>query len=250
MTFGDLFREVARRTGAPPAGELTPAQRLAAVSVAIAARRDALGPLRRSAARPGFAIPFERLLDELQSAGLEPDSLGSSAQTLEGSAYLGDLTALFAAYAEVRDRLGLLDAARRRAGRDRVAARGAGGLGRAAGLPLRAGRPDAEPAPADRGAERGGRGHRRSPLRGGQRRARRPGDRCFEGLREIAADTELLSGPAELEPFGIDPLLVHLERELRRQPSRRGAPPARRWCCCAPPASAARRRRSPPRWRS
>src|SRR5680860_1446237 len=109
LTFGDLFREVARSSGAPAGGELTPAQRLAAVSAAIAARRGRLGPLRRSAARPGFAIPFERLLDELQSAGLEPGSLGSGAQTLESSAYFGDLTALFAAYAEVRDRLGLRD---------------------------------------------------------------------------------------------------------------------------------------------
>ena len=31
-----------------------------------------LGPLRRSAARPGFARAFERLLDELQAAGVEP----------------------------------------------------------------------------------------------------------------------------------------------------------------------------------
>ena len=109
LTFGVLFREVARSTGARPVAELTPAQRLGAVSVGIGAQRDGLGPLRRSAARPGFAIPFERLLDELQSAGLEPASLGSGAQTLETSAYLGDLAALFAAYAAVRDRLGLLD---------------------------------------------------------------------------------------------------------------------------------------------
>ena len=109
MTFGELFREVARCTGAPSGGELTPAQRLAAVSTGIGAAKDELGPLRRSAARPGFAIPFERLLDELQSAGLEPASLGSGARTLESSAYLGDLTRLFAAYTEVRDRLGLPD---------------------------------------------------------------------------------------------------------------------------------------------
>ena len=34
----------------------------------------------------------------------------AGAATLEGSAYLGDVAALFAAYAEVRDRLGLVDA--------------------------------------------------------------------------------------------------------------------------------------------
>jgi len=109
MTFADLFRAVATATGAPGAGELTQAQRVAAVSVAIGERRRQLGSLRRSAARSGFAIPFARLLDELQGAGLGPESLGSGAGTLEASAYLGDLATLFAGYAEVRDRLGLGD---------------------------------------------------------------------------------------------------------------------------------------------
>jgi ATP-dependent helicase/DNAse subunit B len=223
MTFGDLFREVARCAGAPPAGELTPAQRLAAVSRGIGARRDALGPLRRSAARPGFAIPFERLLDELQSAGLDPASLGSGAQTLEASAYLGDLTALFAAYAEERDRLGLLDVH---------------GVALGAIESLRA-------AP---GAwrERPVFLYEPGELTPNQRRllealsdatevtvalpyedgdaalaARTP---LFEGLREIATSTEVLSGPAELEPFGIDPLLVHIQREFGKpQPARRPA---------------------------
>jgi ATP-dependent helicase/DNAse subunit B len=223
MTFADLFREVARCTGAAPAGELTPAQRLAAVSRGIGARRDGLGPLRRSAARPGFAIPFERLLDELQSAGLDPASLGSGAQTLEASAYLGDLTALFAAYAEVRDRLGLLDVH---------------GVALGAIESLRA-------AP---GAwrERPVFLYEPGELTPNQRRllealsdatevtvalphedgsaalaARTP---LFEGLGEIAASTEFLSGPDELEPFGIDPLLVHIQREFgKSQPARRPA---------------------------
>ena len=106
MTFGGLFRAVASAGGAPPAGELTPAQRLRAISVAIAERRERLGPLRRSAFRRGFALAFERLLDELQAAGLEPAAVEAGARTLEGSAYLSDLGALFAGYAEVRDRLG------------------------------------------------------------------------------------------------------------------------------------------------
>ncbi len=109
LTFADLFRVVHAAAGGEGAPELTAAQRLAAVAAAIRARRGQLGPLRRSAARPGFAVPFERLLDELQSAGLEPESLGSGAGTLEASAYLGDLTTLFAAYAELRDRLGRPD---------------------------------------------------------------------------------------------------------------------------------------------
>jgi ATP-dependent helicase/DNAse subunit B len=109
MTFGGLFRAVATAGGSPPEGELTAAQRLRTVSLAIAARRGGLGPLRRSAARPGFALAFERLLDELQGAGLEPAAVEAASATLEGSAYLGDLAALFIAYAELRDRLGHTD---------------------------------------------------------------------------------------------------------------------------------------------
>jgi ATP-dependent helicase/DNAse subunit B len=108
-TFRGLFRAVATAAGAPPSGELTPAQRLRAISLAIEERRSRLGPLRRSAARPGFALAFERLLDELQGAGLEPAALEGSTGTLEGSAYLGDLVSLFAGYVEVRDRLGRTD---------------------------------------------------------------------------------------------------------------------------------------------
>jgi ATP-dependent helicase/DNAse subunit B len=108
-TFRGLFRAVAAAAGAPPADELTPAQRLRAISIAIEERRGELGPLRRSAARPGFALAFERLLDELQAAGLEPAAVSGGAGTLEGSAYLGDLVSLFAGYVEVRDRLGRTD---------------------------------------------------------------------------------------------------------------------------------------------
>ncbi len=109
-TFGGLFREVATAGGEPPATELTPVQRLRAVSLAISERQGRLGPLRASAARPGFAPAFERLLGELQAAGLEPADVEAVAGTLEGSAYLGDLATLFAGYAEVRDRLGRGDA--------------------------------------------------------------------------------------------------------------------------------------------
>jgi ATP-dependent helicase/DNAse subunit B len=106
MTFGGLFREVATAGGEPPAAVLTPVQRLRAVSLAIAERRGRLGPLRASAARPGFAPAFDRLLDELQAAGLEPGDVEAAAGTLEGSAYLGDLATLFAGFADLRDRLG------------------------------------------------------------------------------------------------------------------------------------------------
>lgn len=221
MTFGELFREVARCTGAPSSGELTPAQRLAAVAAGIGAARDELGPLRRFAARPGFAMPFERLLTELQSAGLEPASLGSGAQTLESSAYLGDLTRLFAAYVEVRDQLGLHDVH---------------GIALGAVAALRA-------APED-WRERPVFFYEPGDLTPNQSRlieamsattevtialpyeednaALAARGSLLEGLRAIATGTEILSGPAEPEPFGIDPLLVHLQREFGRvEPARR-----------------------------
>jgi ATP-dependent helicase/DNAse subunit B len=108
-TFGGLFREVLASGGAPPFPELTPIQRLRAVAAAVEERRGALGPLRRVSLRPGFAAAFERLLDELQEAGRDPARLSAAAETLEGSAYLDDLTTLATGYAEVRDRLGLTD---------------------------------------------------------------------------------------------------------------------------------------------
>lgn len=109
LTFGGLFQMVATAAGAPPGAELTPAQRLGAVSAAATEGRDRLGPLGRSALHPGFALALERLLDELQEAGLEPTDLEAGAGSLESSAYLGDVAALFSAYTAVRDRLGLVD---------------------------------------------------------------------------------------------------------------------------------------------
>ncbi|MGH2974932.1 MAG: PD-(D/E)XK nuclease family protein [Solirubrobacterales bacterium] len=109
MTFGGLFGAVATTGGAPPGAVLTPAQRLGAVAAAATERRADLGPLRSSALQPGFALALERLLDELQGAGLEPADVEAAAGTLEGSAYLGDISALFAGYARVRDRLGAVD---------------------------------------------------------------------------------------------------------------------------------------------
>jgi ATP-dependent helicase/DNAse subunit B len=109
LTFGALFRTVAAAAGAPPGAELSPAQRLRAISVAVDARLPQLGPLRRSAGRPGFPRAFERLLDELQGAGIEPAAVEASAATLEGSAYLSDIATLFAGYAEARDQTGRID---------------------------------------------------------------------------------------------------------------------------------------------
>ncbi|MDX6608639.1 MAG: hypothetical protein QOF85_564 [Solirubrobacterales bacterium] len=109
MTFGGLFRAVATAGGAPPGAVLTPAQRLGAVAAAVTDRRAQLGPLRGSALQSGFPLALERLLDELQGDGLEPADVEAVAGTLEGSAYLGDIAALFSGYAGVREGLGFID---------------------------------------------------------------------------------------------------------------------------------------------
>jgi ATP-dependent helicase/DNAse subunit B len=109
MTFGGLFRAVATAGGAPPGAVLTPAQRLGAVAAAVTARRAEMGPLRGSVLHPGFPPALERLLGELQGAGVDPADVEAVAGTLEGSAYLGDISTLFAGYARVRDGLGMID---------------------------------------------------------------------------------------------------------------------------------------------
>lgn len=109
MTLDALIRAVAAAAGLPPVAELSPVQRLRAVAVGIESRLPGLGPLRRSAARPGFPRAFLRLLDELQAAGREPGDVEAGAGTLEGSAYLADIAALFAGYAEARERSGRVD---------------------------------------------------------------------------------------------------------------------------------------------
>jgi hypothetical protein len=110
MTFGALFRAVATAGGVPPGVELSGAQRLRAVASAVEARLGRLGPLRRSASRPGFPRAFVRLLDELQAAGVGPAAVEAGTATLEGSAYLSDIAAIFAGYAEARRRTGRVDA--------------------------------------------------------------------------------------------------------------------------------------------
>jgi ATP-dependent helicase/DNAse subunit B len=112
MTFGGLFRTVATAAGAPPGAELSPAQRLRAVSVAIETRRQGLRPLRRSAGRPRFARALEHLLGELQAAGVEPEEVEASAATLEGSAYVADVAALYGAYEKTRRQTGRIDSHR------------------------------------------------------------------------------------------------------------------------------------------
>ena len=90
MTFGGLFNTVATAAGAPPGAELTPAQRLGAISTAIAERRRAR-PARALGRPARLPRAFARLLDDLQGAGLEPADVEAAAGTLEGSAYLADV---------------------------------------------------------------------------------------------------------------------------------------------------------------
>ena len=124
-TFDGLFGAVAAAGGAPPGPGLTAAQRLGAVAAAVAEQRPGLRPLRGSASQPGFPVALEQLLEELQGAGLEPAAVEAEAGTLEGSAYLGDVSALFAGYAAVRDRLGMAD--RHGVARGAIELLGAGG---------------------------------------------------------------------------------------------------------------------------
>ncbi len=111
LTFGALFGQIATVAGRPPGAVLSPAQRRRCVEVAVEELSPRLGPLRRSAGRPGFAAAFARLLDELQAAGVVPLDVEASAGTLEGSAYLADVATLFAGYEAARERSGRLDPA-------------------------------------------------------------------------------------------------------------------------------------------
>ena len=111
LTFGALFGQIATVAGRPPGAVLSPAQRRRCVEVAVEGLSPRLGPLRRSAGRPGFAAAFARLLDELGAAGVSPRDVEASAGTLEGSAYLADVATLFAGYEAARERSGRLDAA-------------------------------------------------------------------------------------------------------------------------------------------
>jgi ATP-dependent helicase/DNAse subunit B len=223
LTFGELFREVAASTGAPAQDELTPAQRLGAVAAAIAARRGQLGPLRRSAARSGFAIPFERLLDELQAAGLEPGSLGSGARTLESSAYLGDLATLFSAYAELRDRLGLRDAhGTARAALESLRGRPAEWRGRPVFL-YEPGELTVNQRRLLEALSEAAEVTVAIPYEEGNTALSTRGS-LLAALSEPATATEILAGPVQPEGVVIDPLLVHLQRELGRpEPARRAA---------------------------
>src|SRR5918996_6263139 len=93
-TFPWLFEDIARATGAERAAKLTPAQRLALVRSAV--READLRILRASAATPGFAPAAERLIGELQAAGLDPATLEARAGA--DGAWEAELAAVYRAY--------------------------------------------------------------------------------------------------------------------------------------------------------
>jgi ADDB, N-terminal len=108
LTFERLFEEVVRATGASTRPALTRAQRLHLVRRAIATTD--LGVLARSGRRPGFARALAVLIEEFQASGLDPATVEhAAAESAEGSRYLIELTALYRAYVDLRDELGLGD---------------------------------------------------------------------------------------------------------------------------------------------
>lgn len=109
VNFEGLFATVVAAGGMASRPSLSAAQRRGAVAAAVEELRGKLGPLGNSGRRPGFPDALTRLLDELQGAGLEPADVEAVAGTLEGSAYLGDVAALFSAYARIGDGLGRID---------------------------------------------------------------------------------------------------------------------------------------------
>jgi ATP-dependent helicase/DNAse subunit B len=108
LTFERLFEEVVRATRASTRPALARAQRLHLVRRAIATTD--LGVLARSGRRPGFARALAVLIEEFQASGLDPATVEhAAAESAEGSRYLIELTALYRAYVDLRDELGLGD---------------------------------------------------------------------------------------------------------------------------------------------
>ncbi|MGH2962941.1 MAG: PD-(D/E)XK nuclease family protein, partial [Solirubrobacterales bacterium] len=107
LTFERLFDEVVRATGAPVRPPLTPAQSSHLVRRAIATTE--LGILARSAQRAGFADALATLIEELQAGCLDPGTIEDLSARSEDRRYLGELGALYGAYAAIRDELGFGD---------------------------------------------------------------------------------------------------------------------------------------------
>ena len=105
LTFGGLFGELARAYELPWESAISRSQRAWLAGAAVR-RVDPRG-LRRSTGRPGFAPALADLIEELQSAAVDPETFDRLAA--EDSDYEQDLARLYAAWAEIRDELGLPD---------------------------------------------------------------------------------------------------------------------------------------------
>ena len=165
LTFGALFGQIATAAGSPPGAVLSPAQRRRCVEVAVEDLTGRLGPLRRSAGRPGFAAAFARLLDELQAAGVGPRGGRGERRDPRG---LRLPRRRRHPLRRLRGGARAQRPARRRRDRprgDRPARRRPRAVGGPAGLPIWARRPHPGPVRPGRGAGRPHRGDRRGPLR-------------------------------------------------------------------------------------
>lgn len=100
-TFRRLTDEIAATIGAGTGARLSGAQRLAIIRASV---RDAdLRVLSASAAQAGFAPALERLIGELQGAGIDPEELARAAARLADCAYERELAGLYASYVERRE---------------------------------------------------------------------------------------------------------------------------------------------------
>ncbi len=105
LTFGGLFGELARAYELPWESGISRSQRTWLARAA--ARRVEPRGLSRSVSRPGFAPALADLIEELQSAAVDPQTFAAQAE--EGGEYERDLARLYGAWSELRDELGLTD---------------------------------------------------------------------------------------------------------------------------------------------
>jgi ATP-dependent helicase/DNAse subunit B len=105
LTFGGLFGELARAYELPWESGISRPQRTWLARAAVR-RIDPQG-LRRSTARPGFAPALADLVEEFESATVDPATFAEL--SAEDSEYERDLARLYAAWTEIRDELGLPD---------------------------------------------------------------------------------------------------------------------------------------------
>ena len=101
-TYERLFRLVARAAGAEAPTPMSAIQRRRVAREAVERTRPRL--LSRSARRRGFARALDELLEDLQAARVDPETL--SERAAEAGPHEAELAALFAAYRDLRAKLG------------------------------------------------------------------------------------------------------------------------------------------------